>query len=166
MADRLQRGLGIAAVAIVVMGFVGWRAVGSTPPLRGVGSPPPVPNPQLAQLLPYAAPVPDSLGSSLPVPENVALPRDPFVGREPVAAARPAGNGAAPVVQHSEGPKWEVTATLTSGARRAAVINDALIYVGDTLPGGSRLTSVERDRVVLTDAKGTPHTVAVKEDNG
>src|SRR5438309_1662429 len=145
MADRLQRGLGIAAVAIVAMGFVGWRTVGVTPPLRGAGAPAPAPNPQLAQLLPYAAPVVDSLGSAVPAAQNVALPRDPFVGREPVEPSHQVASGTQPIATHVEGPKWEVTATLTSGARRAAVINDALIYVGDTLPGGSKLTSVERD---------------------
>jgi hypothetical protein len=53
-----------------------------------------------------------------------------------------------------------------AGARRAAVINDALIYLGDPIPGGGKLTSVERDRVVVTDTKGALHTVAVKEGEG
>jgi hypothetical protein len=38
-----------------------------------------------------------------------------------------------------------------------------LIYVGENVPGGGKLTSVERDRIVVTDAQGTSHVVAVKE---
>ena len=55
------------------------------------------------------------------------------------------------------------TATLMAGIRRAAVINDELIYLGDSIPGGGTLTSVERDRIVVTDSKGVTHTLAVKE---
>ncbi|MGH9883930.1 MAG: hypothetical protein ACREBE_00260 [bacterium] len=40
------------------------------------------------------------------------------------------------------------------------------MYIGDTLPGGVKLTAVERDRVVLTDSRGTAHSVAVKEGEG
>jgi hypothetical protein len=163
MAERVHTWLGLAALLVVVSGFVGWRAVGES---TGSKVPAIVPSPQLTQLLPYSSPLGDTLrvvGAA--GGDSIVLPRDPFVEVAPApAAARAAssvGHAAAP-----EAPKWNVTATLTSGTRRAAVINDALIYVGDPVPGGGKLTSVERDRVVVTDARGAPHTVAVKEDNG
>ena len=59
--------------------------------------------------------------------------------------------------------RWRVTATVTFGSRFGAIINDVLFYVGDSVPGGVRLTSVEKNRVVLTDPKGAVHTIAVKE---
>ena len=62
-----------------------------------------------------------------------------------------------------EEAKWRVSAILIGGAQRAAIINDVLVRVGDTLPGGTKLTSVEQDRVVLTESNGTAHTVAVRE---
>ena len=65
--------------------------------------------------------------------------------------------------QKSDADEWDVSATLIAGARRAALINGVLVSVGDAVPGGATLTAVERDRVVLTDQKGSAHTIAVKE---
>jgi hypothetical protein len=99
--------------------------------------------------------------------DSLVLRRDPFAGQlVSHASDSQSAVAEAPAAQH-EGPTWRVTTTLMSGTRRAALINDALIYVGDRLPDGSKLTTVERDHVVVTDQKGATHTVAVaKEGNG
>jgi hypothetical protein len=115
---------------------------------------------RVARLLPYAGGVADS-DLVIRVPMEVALTRHLAVGlaatpaaasTEPRLAARPAQTAAR---------VYHVTTTLMAGARRAALINDQLIYVGESLPDGSKLTTVERDRVVLTDPGGVTHTVAV-----
>ncbi|HXT18166.1 MAG TPA: hypothetical protein VN706_21225 [Gemmatimonadaceae bacterium] len=169
MAEPAQRWLGIATAAVLVVSFVAWRSV-RPPSASGPGRfavPAPVPSPQLAQLMPYAAPLADSVRIAPAPADSIVVRRDPFGDViVPTPVVRRHTVVAGPVTQQSEGTLWDVTATLTSGTRRAAVINDALIYVGDPLPGGGKLTSVERDRVVVTDAQGKPHTVAVKEDNG
>ena len=92
--------------------------------------------------------------------------RDAFVGRSTPRSVALASSGATP---HARPPRqpfvaYHVTTTLMAGSRRAALINDQLIYVGERLPDGSRLTSVERDRVVVTDHNGTAHTVAVARE--
>lgn len=60
---------------------------------------------------------------------------------------------------------WTVGAIMP-GRRRAAVINDALVYVGTALPGGWTLTAVEDAAVVLTDPRGVRHRIAVQPQGG
>lgn len=114
--------------------------------------------PQLANLTALARAVPDSsvimTGSRV-----VSLRRDPFEApvvrpvaraqREPIAA-----------------PSWSLSAILMVGERRAAIINDVLMHAGDMLPGGTRLTAVEDDRVVLTDPAGASRTITLTNGEG
>jgi hypothetical protein len=121
---------------------------------------------QVAQLIPFAAAPPDSALAVLPAPP-VAVRRDPFVSRNVarVVASGPVANRPdAETPPKQPAPAYRVTTTLMAGARRAALINDQLIYVGESLPDGSTLTAVERDRVVLTDHSGVAHTVAVSRE--
>jgi hypothetical protein len=99
--------------------------------------------------------------------DTLLLRRDPFVSQGvPQVASGDSDRGDA-VPARNAADAWHVTTTLLSGNRRAALINDELIYVGDPLPDGSKLTRVERDHVVVTDPRGAAHTVAVaKEGNG
>ncbi len=167
MADRIRQWLTFAGVAIVIAGVVGWRSLRKP----GVATPRPgaatggvaVPSADLAPLMAYAAPLPDSALSLAGAPESVAVRRDPF-GEEPSAV--PASPHVERRAREVDASQWHVSATLIAGARRAAVINDALVYEGDAIPGGGKLTSVERDRVVVTDPQGATHTVTVKEGDG
>lgn len=167
MASRAEHMLGVAAAAIVLAGFLGWRTLGTQK--SSMQTPAAVPNPNLAQLAPYTAPLSDTLRTIPSATDSIAPRRDPFLG-QPVprvaAEKQPAGADEAPPARANT-EAWRVTTTLMAGNRRAALINDALVYVGDPLPDGSRLTTVERDHVVVTDQKGAAHTVAVaKEGNG
>lgn len=164
MADRVRRALGFSAVAIVVAGLVGWRSMrGGNATMASAA----IPNVGVTDLLPYTTPVADSARAIAAAPSLVATARDPFAAQ---AVARAPETH--PAITQSAQPRaekeaWRVTTTLLSGSRRAALINDELIYVGDPLPDGSRLTRVEHDHVVVTDQKGAAHTVAVaKEGNG
>lgn len=164
MADRLHTSLGVAAVVIVAAGFIGWRSLRAP---AGAMLAAPVPNPNLSPLMPYATPLSDTLLVAASAGDSTALPRDPFGA---VAVERVAESTGAPTdgerSKTDENP-WHVTTTLMAGTRRAALINDVLVYVGDALPGGGgKLTAVERDHVIVTDLKGALHTVAVaKEGN-
>lgn len=160
MGKNVHRWLAVGAVVVALLGLAGWRAltIGDT---RQV-APSVTPAPQLTQLLAYAVPLPDTFSIASPMNDNSLMGRDPFIGAQAPtrAAAVPAG---APRRPGNDGPRWIVTATMITGTRRAAVINDVLIYMGDSVPGGGKLTAVERDRVVVTDPKGASHTVTVKE---
>ncbi len=163
MSAHVHRWLGAGASAILLVGVVGWSALGVSNE-TGVA----VPNPGLSHLTPFAGSVSDSLPGATP-DESVALRRDPFapralptvhLGFDPTGATM---DTTRPKIAE---PKWHVSAILIGGAQRAAIINDVLVRVGDTLPGGTKLTSVEQDRVVLTESNGTAHTVAVREGEG
>ena len=161
MGENVHRTLVAVVIAIALTAFLGWRSLRGTDPLRGAPSPSPLPSPHLTDLMPYSRPLADSIVVRRPAQRVITLAHDPF-GALPVQVSE---------ISHGDGsvtaPKQEttlhVTATMIAGTRRAAVINDQLIYVGDVVPGGGKLTSVERDRIVITDQKGTSHVVAVKE---
>ena len=122
--------------------------------------------PRLSHLAPFAGSVSDSMPVVSPA-EIVALRRDPFAARPLPPAVKLAGATMDTTTRAKiSEPKWHVSAILIGGAQRAAIINDVLVRVGDTLPGGTKLTSVEQDRVVLTESNGTAHTVAVREGEG
>jgi hypothetical protein len=163
MADNTHRWIVAAAAFVVITGFFGWRSLGPTDPRKATLAPT-TPNPQVTQLLAYSAPLPDTLRLLGMGDATMAVRQDPFARplAAPAARDRPSVAVEARVVD-VEGPHWQVTAMLINGSRRAAVINDELIYVGDSVPGGGTLTAVERDRVTVTDARGASHTVAVKQ---
>jgi hypothetical protein len=180
MANDAERWLAVGAAVVALLGFAGWRTTQSPAPAvakpgaapAAAGALVPAPSPQLRQLLAYAGPLADSVRVPTPPADTTVSVRDPF---GPAAAARVTGGVSRPVTGSSAddsasgGDKpdpWKVTATLLVAPRAAAVINDVLIYVGDPVPGGGKLTSVERDRVTLTDPKGGSHTVAVREGDG
>lgn len=167
MADRMHRFLGAAAALILLVGIWGWKSLG---PKKGVAAmaPTSVPNPNVAQLAEFTSPLSDTLRTIPVVRDSIVLRRDPFAGQPvPRATDDKVATVAAAPEREKNADAWHVTTTLMAGSRRAALINDALIYVGDRLPDGSRLTTVERDHVVVTDKLGAAHTVAVaKEGNG
>jgi hypothetical protein len=164
MTERVHGWFAAGAVVSLAVGFLGWRSVGSAAPVTPAA---PVPNPGLSALTPFAAPIADTFVVQRPMVDGVVLRRDPFVPQAvPRVATLPVEPTAPQIPVTVDGTKWIVSATLIGGARRAAIINDELFHVGDSLPGGMKLTSVERDRVVLTDSRGTAHTIAVKEGEG
>jgi hypothetical protein len=167
MAERIHRLLGLVAAVVAVGGFLAWRSLRASDPLRGAPLPAPTASPQLAQLIPFSTPIPDTVRLGVALVDVTIPTRDPFVNRALPRVAVSGNTGPRPKTEEAELTEWHVTTTLLAGARRAALINDQLVYVGDPLPDGGKLTSVERDHVVVTDRKGTAHTVAVaKEGNG
>lgn len=58
-------------------------------------------------------------------------------------------------------PRWIVSAILLTDAQRMAVVNDSVVVVGSTLPGGARIVEIQSDRVVLQEAGGARRVVSL-----
>lgn len=58
-------------------------------------------------------------------------------------------------------PRWVVSAILLTDARRMAVVNDSVVVVGSTLPGGARIVEIQSDRVVLQEAGGGRRVISL-----
>lgn len=58
-------------------------------------------------------------------------------------------------------PRWVVSAILLTDAQRMAVVNDSVVVVGSTLPGGARIVEIQSDRVVLQEAGGGRRVVSL-----
>jgi hypothetical protein len=166
MGERIHRLLGLVAAVVVVSGFLAWRTVRGGES-KGALTPPPTPGPQLAQLTAYATPIPDTLRFAPSSSDAAVITRDPFTTRGIPRVVASSGASSGPRQQADEPrAEYKVTTIMIAGGRRAALINDQLVYVGDALPDGSKLTTVERDHVVVTDRKGTAHRVTVTEGDG
>lgn len=156
-----QRNVALWGIGLALVGVIGWRMIGDPHALvvpLGSGNP-------LGGLAAYAAPRDSAPGFSGVAPgQSILLSRDPFTAsvvyhpatRQVPMRTRPDDAGRAEV--------WRVTAVLITSARRAAVVNDSLVDQGGTLPGGARLTSVEADRVVVTDARGGRHVITARDE--
>jgi hypothetical protein len=90
----------------------------------------------------------------------VAAARDPFMSSETPATS--SFGARRPVATDKRRDPWVVTTILLDGTRRSAIVNNTWVSVGDPLGDGSRLTAVERDHVVVTDANGIRHKVSIQ----
>ena len=121
----------------------------------------PVPAEDLQSLSPFLKPLTNGSIGITGSASAMMVTRDPFAStgiartgstRTPIGAPVPAAGG----------QRWVVSTILLEGSRRSAIINDAWVTVGDSLSGGSRLTAVERDHIVVTDANGVRHKVPIQ----
>ena len=93
----------------------------------------------------------------------MVVTRDPFAPTSFVGVRVPVGTAVeASRPTTGEGQHWVVSSILFEGSKRSAIVNNAWVSVGDALGGGSRLTAVERDHIVVTDAKGVRHVVPIQ----
>jgi hypothetical protein len=164
-ADELGRGRLLGLIGLVVVTSVaGWRLLGTPPRLGG-----PVtvsPAAEYEPLMPYLTANSDSarFAPARDASEtHAALARDPFASAPSQEPVRHADRlSIAPTVKR-EAVAWNVSAILITDSRRVAVINGELMTLGASLPGGSRVTAIERDHVVLTDATGVRRTLNVSD---
>ena len=124
----------------------------------------PLPAADLDAISSFLSPLPAPSSGRTPVGNHdIVIERDPFlpagVASSQVRAAT--GRGATPVKPTSKQP-WVVSTIMIEGVRRSAIVNDEWVNVGDPLTGGSRLTAVEPDHIVVTDAKGIRHRVPIQ----
>lgn len=101
----------------------------------------------------FMAPVVAPLESSRP---TIHLPLDPFEGRQRIDPSMfPVASGTdAPTVSPTERPGRQLTAILIADDRPVAVIDGAVVNVGDVLPDGARVASIRADRVSLLEKNG------------
>lgn len=78
---------------------------------------------------------------------------------QPAPRERTSGQSSAP--SGPARPRWVVSAILLTDARRMAVVNDSVVVVGSTLPGGARIAEIEADRVVLEESGGVRKVVSL-----
>jgi hypothetical protein len=148
-----RRSLVLAATFFVVaFAIVANRVIGSTKQLQRAA--PPLTD--VESLQPYLAPLSGSVARSDSAP--VVATRDPF---GPSARPVPMVSAVKPPVRSSRS-RWVVTTVLLEGSRRSAIVNDNWVNLGDSLADGARLTAVERDHVIVTDAKGVRHRVSIQ----
>lgn len=164
-AERQGVWVGIAALAVVLFGIVEWRALrvpanpASAQQLAALPA-----GSDVADVLSYLTPdtVTRIAAASPRPPEPVGLIRDPFGSSEGPRTLLSSGRSLRGRLSgRSSG--LTVNAVLITPSYRAAIINDVLVQLGAALSDGSRLTAVERDHVVLTDAKGARRTIDIKE---
>lgn len=58
-------------------------------------------------------------------------------------------------------PRWVVSAILLTDAQKMAVVNDSVVVVGSTLPGGARIVEIQSDRVVLQESGGVRRVISL-----
>ena len=161
-AERHSVWFAIAALAIVGFGVVEWRALRApvTPAAAQQVAALPAGS-DVADVLSYltadtVSPMPAAARAS----EPIAVLRDPF-GPSDAPRSVLARNGRG--IGSVRSSNWTVNAVLITPSYRAAIINDVLVQLGAALSDGSHLTAVERDHVVLTDAKGARRKIDIKE---
>jgi hypothetical protein len=153
-----RRSLTLAAIFFVVaFGIFANRIIASTKMLQR--SSPPLSD--LESLRPYLAPLADSATARADSAATAAT-RDPFGATNAGATIAAPAIGAKPGTRTNERTLWVVTTILLEGSRKSAIVNDVWVNLGDSLAGGSRLTAVERDHVVVTDAKGVRHKISIQ----
>jgi hypothetical protein len=159
-ADRFRSTLVVVALAACALAALSLRAIKTA----GVVADRAVPTTGLASLTSFLGPLPDELGRARPTSGTRVMLRDPFAVAAPAApVAVSRGNAVSsstPVKAARQ--HWVVSTILVEGTRKSAIVNNAWVTVGDSLGGGSRLTAVERDHVVVTDANGVRHVVRIQ----
>jgi hypothetical protein len=78
---------------------------------------------------------------------------------QPAPRDRSSGGASAPAGPAR--PRWVVSAILLTDAQRMAVVNDSVVVVGSTLPGGARIVEIQSDRVVLQESGGARRVVSL-----
>jgi hypothetical protein len=91
---------------------------------------------------------------------RAAVDHDPLDSR---VAAEPRPDIAPPtaITVPSVQPRNRLTAVLVAADRRVAVIDDAMVSVGDVLSDGARVTAIQRDRVFVVEKNGRWRTLTL-----
>jgi hypothetical protein len=153
-----RRSLTIAATFFVVaFAILAVRIISSTKTLQR----PVPPLSDVESLRPFLAPLADK-GMVSADSATATATRDPFGTPAPTATIVKSAISRRPAARAKARSPWIVTTILLEGSRKSAIVNDTWVNLGDSLADGSRLTAVERDHVIVTDAKGVRHTVSIQ----
>src|SRR5207245_1142198 len=122
----------------------------------------PLPAVDLQSLSPFLKPLTESSRSAQTLTTARVIARDPFSATGLARPSTPSATGSGAQPSAPTDVRWVVSSILVDGSKKSAIVNDTWVTVGDTLSGGSRLTAVERDHIVVTDAKGIRHKVPLQ----
>lgn len=89
-----------------------------------------------------------------PTARRQAEPAELFAREDFYVQPRESGDDEPAVAAGPAKPRWVVSAILLTDAQRMAVVNDSVVVVGSSLPGGARIMEIQSDRVVLQEAGG------------
>ncbi len=148
----------IAAVTFLALSVLK-RKTGDAPVLSSV-----IPTVEsLDSLGHYLSPV---QAPAVPVLDNISQLRmdnsDPFGSETDVTSSTPPQAG--PVIALPT--QYVLSAILISTDNRLAVVNELLVSVGTVLPGGTRVTAIEPDHIVIVAPSGVRRMLTVKDANG
>lgn len=122
-----------------------------------------LPAADLQSLSPFLGPLTDTSVVGQGITRATVITRDPFAPTGVARSVTPLGtNIDAPRLTTEVGQRWVVSTIVFEGSKKSAIVNNAWVTVGDALGGGSRLTAVERDHIVVTDANGIRHKVPIQ----
>jgi hypothetical protein len=98
---------------------------------------------------------------STPRRYSASLPYDPLDTRGPSIPQPDVASQAGTSTVRSSQPANRLTAVLVADDRRVAVIDDAMVRVGDVLRDGARVTAIQRDRVFIVERNGRWRTLTL-----
>lgn len=147
-------------------------AAAATTPPANVGASTTAPSPaqpspvtDLNAVRAYLQPLSDTL-LYLARRREVATPsRDPFGNRPqppsnaPLAAPDPVVVTPPPIAPRVE---LVLSGIVISGGKRRAIVNDLSFDVGDRLPGGATLASIQEDRIVVAEPNGGRRVITIR----
>jgi len=150
----MKRGYLLGGVLIVTAAALAWVFTRAAPPS------------QVSQPIAARTPAPDPSApprrgsaidpASIPAPPNVDLINPPTWSRNPFAARSPAAPAPQARVQTAVAPALAdpvVRSILFSAQRRAAIVDNRIVGIGDHVTAG-QVVEIERDAVVIETSSG------------
>lgn len=156
--EQRQTRLAVAILVVAALAFWSLRIIGRPDVATAAMTTNTPSQVELDSLSRYLTPMADSLAASRDTVSAAAFEGDPFQPPAPVARVR-----APVVVAQAPAPDWVLSAIFITASRRAAVVNDVLVNIGDRLPGGARVSAIERDHVVIVEPSGTERRLTLRE---
>lgn len=157
--EQRQTRLAVAILVVAALAFWSLRIIGRPGVATAAVSPDTPSQVELDSLSRYLTPMADSLAASRDTVNAAAFEGDPFEPPAPVHVAPAPRSAVAP----APAPDWVLSAIFITASRRAAVVNDVLVNIGDRLPGGARVSAIERDHVVIIEPSGTQRRLTLRE---
>lgn len=156
---------GVVLGLVLMFGASRWSAALQARPVASLGEV--AGGEALAVLAPYRVPLGDSLARAVLLASAAESPMtaDPFAVLQPVTVADESAMGDFAVAEAAAAPEapasLAVSAILVANGRRVAVVNEAIVTIGDRLPGGARVSAIERDHVVVSAPDGSRRTLSI-----
>ena len=157
-ADQQRMILLSIALLVAALAIVGLRSIKSARAIAARA----LPTTDLSLITSVLRPLPGEAVLAQDSTGTMVVARDPFAPSGVAASQTPktATNPLRPTT--GGGRHWVVSSILFEGTEKSAIVNNAWVTIGDSLGGGSHVTAIESDHIVVTDAKGVRHTVRIQ----